>query len=185
MFLAGRILAMMTNVERRQWLHVSFWVLALMTLAMLMLTSGCKKQHAAVDPKASEAAVRAADVSWSRAAQAHDMTAVFSYYASDAVVLPANSEMSTDKLGMQKVWSEMLTKDTDLEWTPMWVEAAKSGDLVYVVGNYTLTTKAGKGKPSKIERGKYMEVWKKQADGTWKAEADTWNADAPAKRGKA
>ena len=61
MFRAGRILAMMTNIERRQWLHVSFWVLALMTLALVMLTSGCKKQQTTVDPKASEAAVRAAE----------------------------------------------------------------------------------------------------------------------------
>ena len=173
---------MITNIERRQWLHLSFWVLGLITLAVLMLTSGCKKQQAAVDPKASEAAVRAADASWSRAAQAHDMSAVFSYYASDAVVMPANAEMSTDKLGLQKVWSEMLTRDTDLEWTPMWVEASKSGDIVYVVGVYTMTTKAKKGKPATTEHGKYMEVWKKQVDGTWKAEADTWNADGPAKK---
>jgi ketosteroid isomerase-like protein len=171
---------MITDIERRQWLHFSFWTLALITLAVLMLTSGCKKQSQTVDPKASEAEVRAADASWSRAAKAHDMTAVFSYYASDAVVLPANAEMSTDKLGMQKAWSEMLTKDTDLEWTPMWVEAAKSGDIVYVVGSYTMTTRATKGKAARTEHGKYMSVWKKQADGTWKAEANTWNSDAAA-----
>jgi ketosteroid isomerase-like protein len=86
--------------------------------------------------------------------------------------------MSTNKLSLQKVWSEMLTKDTDLQWTPMWVEASKSGELVYVVGSYTLTTKASKGKPAKAEHGKYMSVWKKQADGSWKAEASTWNSDA-------
>jgi ketosteroid isomerase-like protein len=176
---------MMTGIERRQWLHLSFWVLALMTLAVLMLTSGCKKQQTqALDPKASEAAVRAADVSWSKAAQAHDMSAVYSYYANGAVVLPANSEMSTNKVTLQKVWSQMLTKDTDLSWTPMWVEASKSGELVYVVGSYTLTTKASKGKPASSEHGKYMSVWKRQADGTWKAEATSWNADAaPKKRG--
>ena len=60
----------------------------------------------------------------------------------------------------------------------MWVEAAKSGDLVYVVGTYTLTTKAGKAKPV-VDRGKYLAVWKKQDDGSWKAEANTWNSDLP------
>jgi ketosteroid isomerase-like protein len=171
---------MMTDIERRHWLHLSFWVLALVTLAVLMLTSGCKKRDTQVDPKASEAAVRAADASWSRAAKAHDLTAVFSYYASDAVVLPADAQMSTDKLGMQKAWSQMLNKDTDLEWTPMWVEASKSGDIVYVVGSYTQTIRATKGKAAKTEHGKYMSVWKKQPDGSWKAEATTWNSDATA-----
>jgi ketosteroid isomerase-like protein len=31
------------------------------------------------------------------------------------------------------------------------------------------------------DRGKYLAVWKKQADGSWKIEADMWNSDLPAK----
>ena len=29
------------------------------------------------------------------------------------------------------------------------------------------------------DTGKYVCVWKKQADGSWKAEVDTWNSDLP------
>jgi ketosteroid isomerase-like protein len=29
------------------------------------------------------------------------------------------------------------------------------------------------------DRGKYLEVWKKQADGTWKCVMDMWNSDLP------
>jgi ketosteroid isomerase-like protein len=42
-----------------------------------------------------------------------------------------------------------------------------------------MTTKPAKGKKGNpvIDNGKYLAVWKKQADGSWKAEADTWNSD--------
>ncbi|HEX9199006.1 MAG TPA: DUF4440 domain-containing protein [Acidobacteriaceae bacterium] len=144
----------------------SYWVM-----------SHSKPAAPAVDPKASEQAVKDAEVLWSRAAQAHDMTTLFSYYADDATLLPPNGEMTTNKVKLQKAWTDMLTKDVDLSWTSMYVEAAASGDLVYDVGSYTMTTKAkGKGKASS-DRGKYLAVWKKQADGSWKAEADTWNSD--------
>ena len=27
------------------------------------------------------------------------------------------------------------------------------------------------------DHGKYMNVWQKQSDGSWKLKADTWNSD--------
>ena len=131
-------------------------------------------------PDQSVAAVKDADTKWSKAAQAHDMVTFYSFYADDAAVLPANAELLTDKPSLQKYWSGQLTKNVDVSWAPMYVEASASGDMVYVVGSYTMTTKPvkGKGKASS-DHGKYMSVWKKQADGSWKAEADTWNSDLP------
>ena len=132
-------------------------------------------------PEQSVAAVKDADMKWSKAAQAHDMTTFYSFYADDATVLPANAELLTNKPSVQKYWSGQLTKNVDVSWTPMYVESSAAGDLVYVVGSYTMTSKPvkGKGKASS-DHGKYMAVWKKQADGSWKAEADTWNSDLPA-----
>jgi len=127
------------------------------------------------------AAVKAAEVLWSKAAQAHDMSTLFSYYADDAILLPPNGEMTTNKIKLQKVWQDMLTKDVDLSWTTMYAEASQSGDLVYDVGSYTMTTKAAKGKAT-TDHGKFATVWKKQADGKWKAEMDTWSSDSPAKK---
>jgi ketosteroid isomerase-like protein len=58
------------------------------------------------------------------------------------------------------------------------VEVARSGDLAYAIGTYTLTMKDSQGKPI-ADRGKFMEVWKRQPDGKWKAVADTYNSDLP------
>ncbi len=58
--------------------------------AGLMLIAGCNSAPPPVDTKAIEDAVRAADVAWSKAAAAMDVAATNSYYADDAVVMPAN-----------------------------------------------------------------------------------------------
>jgi ketosteroid isomerase-like protein len=55
------------------------------------------------------------------------------------------------------------------------------GDLAYAVGTYraTLTPKKTGGKPMPTEEGKYVEVLKKQADGSWKIVYDMWSSNAP------
>jgi ketosteroid isomerase-like protein len=59
-------------------------------------------------------------------------------------------------------------------------DASKGGDLVYTVGTYSLTTSDPKNKQPVTDRGKYMTVYKKQPDSTWKAVADMINSDLPA-----
>jgi ketosteroid isomerase-like protein len=48
-----------------------------------------------------------------------------------------------------------------------------------VSGTYEETTTDASGKPVN-DRGKYVEVWEKQADGKWKCGTDIWNSDLPA-----
>jgi len=137
------------------------------------------KQAGGVDSQASEEAVRAADAQWSKAAAANDVDGTVAFYSDDALVLPPNAAMATDKGAERKEWSEILAPGTSLSWTAATVVASKDGDVVYDVGVYTLVRKAGKGKQMKqtVDGGKYLAVWKQQADGKWKAVAAEWNSD--------
>jgi ketosteroid isomerase-like protein len=159
-------------------------VVALLCLAALAAGGGYwvkthnKPVAAVVSADDPVTAVKTADAAWAKAAAAHDLVNSLAFYAGDAVVLPAHQEMLTNKPDILKSWTALLDKNNTVTWKPMWVEAAKSGELVYVVGTYTLSTKAGKGKPT-VDHGKYMAVWKKQDDGSWKAEANSWNSDLP------
>ena len=57
--------------------------------------------------------------------------------------------------------------------------AALVHDLLVAAGVYQITPKDPEGK-SLADRGKLVEVWKKQADGKWKTVADIFNSDLPA-----
>jgi ketosteroid isomerase-like protein len=145
---------------------------------VLLLAAGCNRQ-APVDTKAAEQAVRDADAQWSKDAAARDLAGVLSFYADDAIVLPPNEAMINTKQAIHDEWAAMLVPGFDLSWTAGKVEAASSGDLMYETGTYTLQMKDAKGNPV-TDKGKVLQVWKKQADGSWKAVADMWSSDLPA-----
>ncbi len=112
------------------------------------------------------------------------MDGTIAVYSDDAIVMPPNSAMVQDKGGERKAWAAILVPGANISWTAGKVVAAQSGEMVYDVGMYTLITSASKGKPQTTDGGKYLAVWKKQADGSWKAVASTWNSDKPAPTGK-
>jgi uncharacterized protein (TIGR02246 family) len=134
----------------------------------------------AADNTAIEQALRDLDAQWSAAAAAKDLDKTVSFYSDDAIVMPPNASAATTKEAIRSAWKEMLTTPgAAISWQATKVEVAKSGDLAYVSGTYEETTTDASGKPVK-DRGKYVEIFKKQADGTWKVVADIWNSDLPA-----
>jgi len=127
-----------------------------------------------------EQALRDIDDKWSKAAVSKDVDKTISYYAADAVVMPPNAAAATTKETIRKVWSEALTAPgATMSWKATKVEVAKSGDIGFVSGTYEYSMNDAVGKPIN-DKGKYLVVWEKQADGSWKCGADMWNSDMPA-----
>ena len=60
------------------------------------------------------------------------------------------------------------------------VDVSKAADMAYAQGTYQSKFSDPKTKKTMLEDGKWVTVFKKQADGGWKAVADIFNADAPA-----
>jgi ketosteroid isomerase-like protein len=147
-------------------------------LALLLIASGCNQ--APPDTRAAdEAAVRDADVQWSKTAGAHDLEGTIAFYSDDATVLPPNAPAATGKQAIRALWAPMVAPDASISWEAGKVEVARSGDLAYTAGTYQLTMKDAQGNPVP-DKGKFLEVWKKQADGKWKTVADIFNSDLPA-----
>jgi ketosteroid isomerase-like protein len=119
-----------------------------------------------------EKAVRDADAQWSKVAAAKDLDQTVSFYAAGGIVLPPNQAAVTTKDGIRNLWKAFLDSLTDISWKTTRIEMAKSGDMGYLIGTYEATLKDGTK-----DKGKYCEVWKKQADGTWKVSADMFSSD--------
>jgi ketosteroid isomerase-like protein len=126
-----------------------------------------------------EAALRAVDSAWARAVTAGDGNAVGALYASNATLLPP-MESSVEGEAAKKYWADFINAfSASAELTTKAVEGR--GDLAYSVGTYrlTLTPKKAGAKALPTEEGKYLEVLKKQADGSWKIVHDMWSPNAP------
>lgn len=133
---------------------------------------------AAAEPNAIEQTLRDLDDQWSKAAGAKDVDKTVSYYSEDAAVMPPNAASATTKEAIRALWKDLLT-DANISWKTKKVEVAQSGDLAFSSGAYEVTLNDPTGKPVN-DRGKFLEVWKKQADGKWKCTMDIWNSDLPA-----
>ena len=127
-----------------------------------------------------EQALRDLDAKWSAAAGAKDIDKTVSYYSEDAVVMPPNAPSAKTRETIRSAWKEMLTTPgAAIRWKATKVEVAKAGDLAYVSGTYEQLMTDASGNQAK-DRGKYVEIFKKQTDGTWKVIVDIWNSDLPA-----
>ena len=151
-------------------------IIVLLTIA---LATACQTQTAADTRATDEATLRNLDSEWSKAAGARDVEKTVSYYAADAVVMPPNIPALTTKEAIRGLWQSMLgSAGFSGGWKATRVEVARSSDLAYVTGTYEFTERDAGGGPM-ADKGKFLEVWKKQTDGSWKCVVDMFSSDLP------
>jgi len=152
--------------------------------ALVMPFAGCSRATGdaalAKQQAEDEATIRRLDAAWVKAAASKDPDAWVAFYAGNATVLPPNAKTMTDKAAIRKSIADLLSlPNLQLSWEPTKVEVAKSGDLAYLYGAYSMTMTDQQGKPV-TDFGKNVEIWKRQSDGSWRCIVDTWNSDLPA-----
>jgi ketosteroid isomerase-like protein len=106
-----------------------------------------------------------------------DSTALAAHYASDAQMLPPNSE-PIKKDGIASAWggfSRMGIKELKVNTTDL----TGNQDLLAETGTYELMGADNK----MMDKGKYVVVWKKE-NGAWKIYRDIFNTNMPAKEVK-
>ncbi len=150
-----------------------YWVL----MVTLLTTVTPMLAQQAGSANADEKAIRAEAAAWSKAMEAKDAAKFVEFYAADARVLPPNAPAVNGKAARLEYWKKfMATPGLKGSFGPDKVVVAKSGDLAYEMGTYSLVMNDAKGNPEH-ETGKYLVVWKKQADGKWKVVADMFSSD--------
>ena len=154
--------------------RVATQISLLFAMVLLSLLVACQKADTRA---ADEAALRNLDAEWSKAAGAKDLEKTVSYYTDDALILPPNLPTIQGKQGARAMWQGMFSvPGFGGGWRATKVEVARSGDMGWVTGTYELSETDASGKPM-VDTGKYLEVWKKQPDGSWKCVADMFNTD--------
>jgi uncharacterized protein (TIGR02246 family) len=111
-----------------------------------------------------------------RAFNSGDTAAVAAFYTENATVLPPNSQMIRGRKAIEDFWkSAMAMGIRSIQLTTLDVES--SGDMAYEIGNATLEIRPDGGTAAS-ETIKYVVVWKRQPDNSWKLAADIWNSVA-------
>jgi uncharacterized protein (TIGR02246 family) len=108
---------------------------------------------------------------------AGDAAAVAGLYTEEATVMPPDAASVTGREAIESLWSGVMesgAKSVDL--TTLQVEG--NGDLAYEIGAFTLTVQP-EGQDAAEASGKYVVVWKRGDDNTWRLHVDIWNSNHP------
>lgn len=163
----------MPYMSRRR---VESYVLLVVGLMSVSLSS----QGQARDTRLNdEQAIRAADAEMLKALQAKDLNHFMSFYADEASFFPVEEPIAMGKETIRATWERYLAIPgfANPRWQITKIEISRSGDLAYTQGTYETSLEDVQGK-SVTERGKWVDVWKKQPDGAWRIVADISNTDS-------
>jgi len=92
-------------------------------------------------------------------------------YAENATMMPPNQPMVQGRAAI-RTWIKSVPSIS--RFIASAIDINGRGELAYVRGTYALTWLAGGD-----ERGKFLEVRRREKDGRWLIIADIFNADAP------
>jgi uncharacterized protein (TIGR02246 family) len=151
----------------------------LIALACLILVFASLATAQAKGGGSAEEAIRAADQGWMKVFAAHDVDKSAAYMAPGGQMLPPNGPAATTPAAIKKLCADFFAMPgMKLTWKPTTIQVSKSGDLGFSSGTYDMTFTAN-GKPAS-DKGKYVTIWGKQSDGSWKVVRDIFNSDMPA-----
>lgn len=140
------------------------------------LASGCMKPAQPMSD-ADKSAIRTAEDQFATQFLARNFGAVAGQYAVDATVMPPNEPAVTGRAAIQ-TWLGSFPATSAFKLTVQEVDGL--GDLAYDRGTYEMTfTPPGAAAPVS-DHGKFIEVRRKGADGSWSITDDIFNSDLPA-----
>ena len=163
-------------------------------MAATALLSGCDKglgangdKRAAADAADIEKAVRAEETQWNADYKTKDAAKISGHYTADASLMepqaPPMNGADAIKAGITQFTAD---PNLDIQFSADRVTVAQAGDVAVTRGHYRLVTTNPATKAPQTETGSYVTVYRKQADGSWKAVEDIATpgpSAAPAKAG--
>jgi uncharacterized protein (TIGR02246 family) len=154
---------------------------ALFLLTLLALYAGCTPPPPRDTHDADVRTITEGEVLWVRDWSTRDAERIVARYADDATVLAPNMAPATGREAIREMVRQF-ARDGNFAFSfeAARVEVARSGDLGFVLGSYTLVaTDLGTKKPV-TDQGTYLRVYRKQLDGSWKVLQDTRASRLPA-----
>ena len=153
--------------------HLGLFFLIGCGLALLVL--GCNQQQKPTfDVTAMKKIIEEKNNQFTKAHITGDTTFLNNIFTKDAKAFPPNSDVVIGRAAIAVVnsqWVNFGIKEFREETTAFY------GNEDYLIGEGTYYFRYGKD--NTIDKGKYLNVWKKE-DGDWKIFSNIWNTSMPA-----
>jgi ketosteroid isomerase-like protein len=149
---------------------------AFLTVASVCLAASSLAAGVAGDPLAAEAEVRKADADWTAAVSTHSVDAWMSFYAADAIVRLPQDQLAGGRESIRQAVVRLLAPPhLSMASRPIDVQVDRSANVASLIESYEL--RFDSQGTSASSRGRRLEIWRKQPDGSWRCTVDIWNLD--------
>ena len=112
---------------------------------------------------------------FAEALNAKDATTAASLYTEDAILIPPGEAVVRGREAIEEYWRNALelggVRDVSVET----MDALSSGSLGYETGSFVLTVNGPDGE-AVIEKGRYIELLRRDPDGQWRSTHGIWNS---------
>lgn len=146
--------------------------------AIALLATACNKPADTHD--ADVQAIKDNETQWNQDWQAKSADKLAGHYSDDAVLMVSGTPPTVGKEAILSALKQMTADPAiSLKFQASRVEVAKSGDLAYTQGSYTLTVTEPTTRQVVNDHGSYVTAYRKLPDGTWKAVSDIASSEVP------
>jgi uncharacterized protein (TIGR02246 family) len=114
------------------------------------------------------------------ALRANDCNALVPLLTDDVVFSPPNTPDAAGPEGVRAWCEPMVTQMKITGVTVTGREVTVAGDWAIEHGAFEWTVVPAAGGPEQREQGRFLAIWRRLADGSWKLSRDIWNSSVPA-----
>lgn len=130
------------------------------------------------EPRNDRSVLLDADRVFSRATAQRRADGWVEYFAEDgAMIRPAGT--ITGRPAIREAMTKAFADSAfSISWEPQQADVGATGELGYTLGRYVTRSRNADGRP-RVVTGRYLTVWRRQPDGSWRVVQDIGVQDAP------
>jgi uncharacterized protein (TIGR02246 family) len=146
--------------------------------ALIAAAAATARAQGPPDSAAAAAAIAQAASSFSRALERGDARGMSAQYLDDATLVPPSGRLVSGREAILAFWTPRNPEFHTLEHSLATDRLEVSGDVAVEVGTWRQRSQLREEEPRE-SAGRYVVVWRRLPDGTWRMQLDTWTAPFP------
>jgi uncharacterized protein (TIGR02246 family) len=141
-------------------------------LGTLLTQLSCNKPET-FDAGQIRKSIEEVNAKYSEAIQKGNLADAVALYTDDATMVPPDGGLIKGKQAIEEYYRTLFQMGMK-EVVLTTIEVEGSGGTVYEIGKTRVRIQP-EGQEAIQDSSKYLVIWKRQADGTWKVHVDIWN----------
>lgn len=152
------------------------FITVMFVLGFSLAQLSCSRPEA-FNPVQVRKSIEEANAKFSEAIRQSNLAGVIDGYMVDATLVPPDGGLVKGKQAIEALYSKFIQMGMK-EIVLTTIEVGGNGDMAYEIGKTKVRIQP-EGQTPILDSTKYLVIWKRQTNATWKVLVDIWNVSSP------